>query len=426
MLPNSLGYPPMSRLLPKRAFALRAASALAAIFVALVVLLAPRVAQAQLTVATPASLPRVDVDGKDVPKRDVRFKPEGISFQDCKDRQGIRFSLTLAAPETNASLEAWVSNSGADCSAQTARTGAAAVCWRVVRGIPLSTNPIVILPVRKIIGGRTDTNNEEGKDTEDVCGKVDLTNLTLQFLYFSPGNLAQAAYKVDVPIQADTVGPVAPTGMKILPGNTRLSISFNALGEGGVVELSTIRAYCDPDPVGTISSNTCDGSTDGDAVADADGDAGCQTTSTPLTEGGTCASNAFIDRDGKPIQPDLAFNAKYECGNLPVSSTGSVVIARTLRGAALENRRTYAVALAASDSFLNVGALSSVVCEYPEETEDFWSDYKNNGGRAGGGFCSVENGAAPLGSFAVMGIVIVFGTSLVRRLTKKSVRRKGR
>ena len=319
-----------------------------------------------------------------------------------------------------------MSNSGADCSAQTARTGAAAVCWRVIKGIPLSTNPIVILPVRKIIGGRTDTNNEEGRDTDEVCGSVDLTNLTLQFLYFSPGNLAQAAYKVDVPIQADTIGPVAPTGMKILPGNTRLSISFNALGEGGVVELSTIRAYCDPEPVGTVSSNTCDSSTNGDADDAADGDAGCQTTSTPLTEGGTCTSSAFVDRDGKKVQPDNDFNAKYECGNLPVSSTGSVVIARNLRGAPLENRRTYAVALAASDSFLNVGALSDTVCEYPEETEDFWSDYKNNGGRAGGGFCSVESGAAPIGSFAVMGIVIVFGTSLVRRLTKKGTRRKGR
>lgn len=397
------------------------------VFATAAAVLAPKVARAQLTVATPTSLPRVDVDGKDVQKRDQRFKPEGISFQDCKDRQGIRFSLTLAQPETNASLEAWVSNSGADCSAQTARTGASAVCWRVIKGIPLSTNPIVILPVRKIIGGRTDTNNEEGKDTDAVCGTVELTNLTLQFLYFSPGNLAQAAYKVDVPIQADTIGPVAPTGLKILPGNTRLSMSFNALGEGGVVELSTIRAYCDPDPVGTVVSTTCDASAeadvDGDATTSID-DAGCTTTTTPLTEGGSCASTAFVDRDGKKIQPDNDFNAKYECGNLPASSTGSVVIARSLRGAPLENNRTYAVALAATDSFLNVGTLSEVQCQYPEETDDFWNDYKKNGGQAGGGFCSIDGSGAPLGSFAVMGIVIVFGTSVVRRVTKGTRRKR--
>lgn len=419
MLPHLSGSLSMSRLPLEKA---------ASVFVSLAALLVPAVARAQLTVATPTSLPRVDAEGMDVPKRDQRYKPEGISFQDCKDRQGIRFSLTLAAPESNASLEAWVANGGTDCSAQTARTGNSAVCWRVTKGIPLSTNPIVILPVRKIIGGRSNTGGtpEEGKDDESVCGSVELTNLTLQFLYFRPGDLAQAAFKVDVPIQADTIGPVAPTGLKILPGNTRLSISFNALGEGGVVELSTIRAYCDPDPVGTVSTTTCDASADGDA--DADLDASCQQTTTPLTDGGSCTSTAFFDRDGKVIQPDNAFNAKYECGNLPVSSTGSVVIARNLRGAPLENKRTYAVALAATDSFLNVGTLSEIKCEYPEETEDFWSDYKNNGGRAGGGFCSVDGGSAPLGSFAVMGIVIVFGTGALRRLTKgtKGTRRNRR
>jgi len=127
-----------------------------------------------------------------------------------------------------------------------------------------------------------------------------------------------------------------------------------------------------------------------------------------VTEGTTtpavaCSSSAFSAGDGGKILPDNAFNAKYECGNLPVSSTGSTIIAKTLAGAALQNGKTYAVALAASDSFLNVGPLSSVVCEFPEQTHDFWQDYKNAGGEGGGGFCSVEGPGAPVGAFTLIG-----------------------
>lgn len=386
------------------------------------VLFVPGLARAQITVATPTSLPRTDANGKEIQKRDQQYKPEGISYQDCLDGQGVRFSLTLAAVETNASLEAWATVGGTDCSAQTARTGNSAVCWRVTKGIPLSTNPIVILPVRKLIGGRSNSGaSEEGRDDVGVCGSVPLTNITLQFLYFKPGDLAQAAFKADVPIQANTIGPVAPTGMKVLPGNTRLSISFNALGEGGVVELSTIRAYCDPEPGGAVT--TCDDASAGDGDADA-ADANCTTTAAPTSPDGgdagfTCSSAAFTGSDGKAIQPDSTFNGKYECGSLAASSTGSVVIARSLRGAPLLNNHIYAVALAATDSFLNVGTLSQVVCEYPEETQDFWADYKKNGGGAGGGFCSIDGAGMPAGSFAVIGLAMALGIGTIRRLVKR-------
>jgi len=399
-------------------------------------LLLPARAHAQITIAQAQSLPRVDAEGKDVPKRPQQFKPEGISYQDCVDNLGIRFSLTLTnPPEANASLQVWATTTG-DCSQQTARTGNSAVCWRVATGIPLSINPVVIIPVRKIIGGRspagTSADPDEGRSGPEICGAIDLTTVSLQFLYFSPGVVAQAAFKAEVAVQADTIGPVAPTGLRILPGNTRLSVSFNALGEGGVVELSTIRAYCDPAP-GTstpappTTERICDAATDVDADdPDADLDAGCRDV---VVEGGTsrggqCSSAAFVGDGGKAIQPDNAFNAQFECGSLPVSTTGSQIIARSLRGAPLENGRTYAVALAATDSFLNVGPLSEVVCEYPEETNDFWTDYKEGGGRAGGGFCSVDGAGLPVGSFGVIALAALLGVSTARRISVR--KRNGR
>lgn len=389
-----------------------------------------------MTIAQATSLPRTDSSGKDINKRDSRFKPEGISFQDCLDDQGIRFSLTMPAPEANASLQAWATTGGTDCSAQTARTGNSAVCWRVRSGIPLSTNPIVTLPVRKIIGGRNNGKDpskdpEEGRDGIDLCGTVDLTTISLQFLYFKPGDVAQAAMKADVTLSADTVGPPAPTGLKVLPGNTRLAISFNAVGEGGVVELSQIRAYCDPsggsggssapNTVRVCDSGTADAGIDTDADADADAgpvdpDAGCvDVPATSGTTGGSCSSAVFNPTDGGRILPDNAFNALYECGSLPVSSTGSTLVARELRGAPLQNGVTYAVALAATDSFLNVGPLSSVECQWPEETNDFWNDYKKEGGDAGGGFCSVDGAGLPMGSFSAIALATLLGAGALRR-----------
>ncbi len=438
---------PLLRPRSRPAFPRALAAVLAASLALLFCLLFPSVAHAQIVVQQKDSPLRVDASGNEVRKRDANFKPEGISYQDCLDNQGIKITLTMPPPEANASLQVWGSLSGADCKEQTARTGGVAVCWRILSGVPLSINPTFFLPVRKIIGGRNNVKDttkdpDEGLDGPGVCGTVDLTTITVQFLYFPPGNAATASQKAELNVVADTIGPVAPTGLKILPGNSRLAVSFDSLGEGGVVELSTIRAYCDPDPgkgATTTPSTTkrvCEGGAsdaalDPDADADAaaavvDPDAGCVdvVVGGTTTPGVACSSVAFSGTDGGQVLPDNAFNDKYECGSLPVSTTGSAIKAETLRGAPLQNGKTYAVALAASDSFLNVGPLSAVVCEYPEPTHDFWDDYKSSGGQGGGGFCSIEGAGVPIGSFTLMGMALVLGVSVWRRSDRG--RRNGR
>src|SRR4051812_44598116 len=64
-------------------------------------------ASAQIVVQHPESLTRVGPDNGEVHKRDINFKPEGVSFQDCIDNQGIVFTLAVTMPEANASLQAW-------------------------------------------------------------------------------------------------------------------------------------------------------------------------------------------------------------------------------------------------------------------------------------------------------------------------------
>ncbi|MBN9163002.1 MAG: hypothetical protein J0I07_18705, partial [Myxococcales bacterium] len=74
--------------------------------------------------------------------------------------------------------------------------------------------------------------------------------------------------------------------------------------------------------------------------------------------------------------------------------------------------------VAATDRFGNVGELSSVVCETPETTTDFWDDYRKAGGRAGDG-CATAGGGAPLASTAVLGVGVTLALSSIFRFRRR-------
>jgi hypothetical protein len=82
-------------------------------------------------------------------------------------------------------------------------------------------------------------------------------------------------------------------------------------------------------------------------------------------------------------RPDPA----YYCGNTrsDFASSGSA--------SGLANGTGYAVAVAGVDEIGNVGELSEVVCGSPEVVDDFFELYRRNGGKGGGGFCSVRGGS---------------------------------
>ena len=406
-------------------------------------------AGATINVIQETSLPRVAADGSNITKRPLTQEPEGVSLQDCLDNQRIAFPLQLAGFQAQSSLEAWAGLSGADCGVQTNRTGGTKVCWLIAAGIPLEPTPRPTIPVREIMSGASPDGPANLDPSAGVCGRVNLTTISVQFLYFAPGQLATPATKKDLQVRVDTVGPEAPGNVSVLPGNTRIRISFGGLGEGGLTQFTGIRAYCDP----AVSTSTtvikeasvaqvcADAGVD---AADADPDADALAPVPPVVgdcedvivdEGGVtnvpgneCAStnlsgtgDAGTDGGtGGRIVPSADFNARYQCGSL-TGNTGSALIADSVGGKPLTNFTTYAVAIAAIDQFGNVGPLSNVFCEKPEPTTDFWENYKNAGGEAGGGFCSVEAAGLPVGSIAVTGI---FGLALVGALRRRRKRRE--
>lgn len=410
-----------------------------AVFASLLLYVSPARAQAAIAVANEASLPRVDTKGAQIQKRDRNLNPEAVNFQDCKDDQRIRFTLQMSGFVADAIIQVYAANSGVDCGVNTNRSGAAQQCWQVSENVPLQALVNVDIPVRKIMSGVSPFTAIAPDSSENACGKVNLATLAVQFLYFAPGNQNAPTSKKDVSVTVDTVGPRPPTGLKTKPGSGRVFISWdNISGEGGVTSLTAVRAYCTPSAATGAKTTTIDASctlvpreasavdaSDPDAeagVEDAGFDEVCTDGGTTVEEGSECSAPPFeAEMSGEGgtggFVPDREFSDKYLCGE-SVGATGTTVQADGIAGVPLENLKSYAIAVAATDQFGNVGILSDVLCETPEQTTDFWEGYRSSGGQAGGGFCATTAVGLPAGSAAALAIVCALAVSSLRRRTK--------
>lgn len=396
-------------------------------------------AQFTINVVNEQSLPRLNKEGNVIPKRPQTLSPEGVSLQDCVDDQKIRFTLQMSGFEIRSNVEAWASI-GQDCKAQTARNAATQVCWKVFdSAIPLSPVIDVDIPVRRIMSGAPPNRPMEPDDSEAVCGRVDLANISVHFLYFAPGDTVTAQIDKAVPVTVDTVGPAPPSGLTALPGNGRITVQWtnisggagDAAATGGLTELTGVKVYCDVAGAPRAEEDDDEeaepecrdvpvdaGFDDADAAIDGgtvrvcdDGGAAPETPS-----GGECSSANFTSDDGAPVLPTAAFDAKFKCGEV-VGNTGTSAAATQVGNGPLLNGTSYAVAVASTDRFGNVGELSSVVCQTPELTTDFWEDYRRAGGGAGG--CTTKGSELPLGSMTTMFVGGALAISILRRRTAR-------
>jgi hypothetical protein len=408
------------------------------------VLLAPARARAQaatsatVTIANEASLPRTDNKGNAVGKRPL-LQPEGINLQDCHDDLLIQFPLTVVGFSTSDNFEVWATDqSGADCTAATARSGATQTCYRIDANFSRSTTQTVSLPVKTLIKGLSTTG---GTLDAQGCRLVNAYTISVFFLVLRGTDLAGSAKHA---FSVDTQGPSALPNVRALPGDGAITISWDAAGEGGAEDILGAQAFCDlsPAPAGATdagSTTTCTGP-DGEATsvdaadeaAVSEAGATCTTTANsggsaggPIpspqgipSEGTACTTQSFAPTSGTKVTPDQALTDKYGCGDV-TGPTSSTVRVTSVNGQPLVNGQVVAVTVAATDSFGNIGELAPPICQFPESTSDFWRDYRSAGGQSGGGFCSVESPGAPLGSFSLMCVGIVVGLSTLRRVRRR-------
>jgi hypothetical protein len=101
----------------------------------------------------------------------------------------------------------------------------------------------------------------------------------------------------------------------------------------------------------------------------------------------------------------------YLCGYGSASST-------SINVTGLKDGYYYNIGVAVVDGAGNVGPLSNVVCGEPVPVADFWRLYYDAGGRAGGGFCSLESVGMPAGTSGLGALMVASMVAMIRRRAK--------
>jgi hypothetical protein len=92
---------------------------------------------------------------------------------------------------------------------------------------------------------------------------------------------------------------------------------------------------------------------------------------------------------------------------------GGTQTSATIKG--LKDGYVYTVAIAAIDNLNDNGPLSVPLCATPSPIDDFFEQYRGDGGLAGGSFCALEGVGIPAGT-GVFGLVMIGAcVALVRR-----------
>lgn len=291
------------------------ATALATLAVVLHV--SPAAAQ-EIAIANEASLPRLDASGAPVTKRSIDEQPEGVSRTDCLADQRIRLPVHVTGFAAGDALEAWASLEGEDCAALGNRRGPAATCARL-GVLPLAMDVDFDVPVRSLLAIAPPFTVAAPATGDAACGRVDRTRLSVQILLFRAEEPSVPVASKTILIDADTVGPAAPTITSTAPGAGSIAIDWQAAGGAPASDMTGTMLYAEPS----------------------------------TTDAGACASSAL--HPGSIAGTDVTPSTRV------IGTTATSAVA-----SGLDAGTRYAVAVASTDDFGNVGPLSDVVCETPE------------------------------------------------------------
>ena len=372
---------------------------------ALVSLFVAATAFAQTVTVTTGSILRQTKDGGSVPSRFViDAKTQGISQKDCLDDLVFVVPLAITGLPTSYSLQAWA---GTDCATLTSRTGANPTCWPLLgAGISVAQSVSVKLRMQDIVAQMntgTTRNTTYSAATSSVCtSQTSLgsgsTSLGISFLWIDGGSGNSQGTPATWNIAVKLFGPDAPTNLTAGAGGGLLKLTWTA--PSNQKDLQGFRIYTQA----------------------AGGDASTDATTTTCTEGGVIDGGLDDSGDATSVQVDAS------CTTTPLTCGGTIDITKvtpteiggsvgggTVSG--LVDGQSYSVAVAAYDSFGNSGTLSNTICATPQDTLDFWDNYRNAGGTAGGG-CATATTSGEAPPWTIFAIGAFLGFAVVRRIRR--------
>lgn len=335
-------------------------------------------------------------------ERNSAEEPYAISRQDCIDddptksdydpkvkdsaRTWVRFTIYVDGNiPNNSQIEIWASQ-GADCK-DTNNRNTNRLCHRVYlrsKANAIQVSDVAHVYPRVILSNRDvsefDVNDPETYPSiEDVCNADTEQSYTFFIMLFKGTEILDTVEWNDTRI--DLRGPDPPTSIDAAPGDSSVYLTWKIPSEFEDADTQGFILYCSP---GDDSEATANGGAGGAMAA--------------------C---------GSALVPGQLPPAGTKCGS--ASGKG------TRRGLAtgLTNGTTYAVGIAARDLINNSGLLSEVQCVTPEDVTTFFEQYKNSGGKGGGGYCAHNKGKrVPLGS-ALLFLPLLVALAHMRRRTRR-------
>jgi hypothetical protein len=398
------------------------------------------VLSSRLAAAQTITLPTF-VDRKQ-PLRPDGQRPGWVNRADCLARDVLTFYPVTLRDYDELVLQVWAGARGVDCSLSKNRDGSgSSQCWLLYSDTASSANTRVDIPAIDLVARGATTGSSRraavvhGK-YPDACidGASDKTTpLGLQFFYVDargdvvgePSTWKDAGY--------DVAPPSPPKSLSGSAGDTRLYVDWTPTTEHDV---RGYRFYCDPsrtaiagdaailatapplDPLSDSRKAAEAGASSETAEAGASSETADAGASSETTDGGrsksSCSDSTPLMKGIDPVYPD-SLDA-YICGS-GNSGDHSGMIEH------LKNYTDYVVAVAAVDEVGNVGKLSEPVCATPVEVTDFFELYRQAGGSAGGGMCSLSRppGAMRRIPASLAGVALA---AFARRLRRTNRREK--
>ena len=373
-------------------------------------------AQAQTTGTVSVTLPATGVQ-RDHQDRVSTTPLTQINYKDCLTDDQITFTLSLGVGYNQYALEVWA---GEGCETKANRMPATATCWKLAGGgQPNNVVYSVKVGVRDILYGRTGNNSiggavsgtggSGGSDSTAGTGGGDATGgtggtggtgtdtsagtgnssnsptdapdackltsaavapqpITVYFLLVdgSQNSFGQASWKANYKLSASA----PPDSVSSGTGENVAPISWSYDTTNSDTYINGYQFYCDPAP----------------------GQSGVE-------EAGVVPDPNVLPicQESKVLIAGTRPDDKYKCGTAGRTST---------RGNAtgLVNNVAYNVAVASTDTYLNVGNISTPVCAVPQPVTGFFEAYRAAGGEGGGGFCSFSRHGRPVLLLTVFGL----------------------
>ncbi|WP_438019300.1 hypothetical protein WMF18_09605 [Sorangium sp. So ce315] len=280
-------------------------------------------------------------------RRDDANFPLWISRKDCLEENDLAFTLTLRDFSTNDTLSIWASGT-LDCTQYSNRdTGTR--CKEVLSVSNLDDTMDIRVPVRKI----AEALGAEGCNS--AAASTGALPLVIYFMRLrSPDEDATDVAKWDQ-TKVDLQGPLPPGDIEARSGDGRLLVAFR---QNEDEDVQGYYFYCDD--AGQSSVDAAGAGGGGQGTAGGAGDPACSSAK---------------------LVPGQVPDGLDPCGDVGKADQGSA--------GGLTNGKRYVVGVAAYDGVGNAGPLSALACGTPVAVDGFFEKYREAGGQAGGGFCSV-------------------------------------